>query len=456
MRVLLLSLAIAFALGSSASVKVDFDAPAGMVKPVNGVGQPPILGYDGYSLFYYLKEAGVPYSRLHDVGGPFGKNIYVDIPNIFRDFDADETKPENYDFAFTDLLMKALEENGVEPYFRLGVTIENAHAVRAYRIYPPKDFAKWARICEHVIRHYTEGWADGYRMKVSHWEIWNEPENGETVERNRMWKGTFEEYIRLYEIASKHLKARFPHLKIGGYASCGFYGISSSWGGNPKEKARVDYLHGCLTNFLSAAQSRQMPLDFFSFHCYDTPEHVAAQIVYCRRTLDAFGFSRTEMSLNEWFPCSGWPTLEALGSAKQAADIAAVLTVLQNGPVDDAEIYDAKATGGRFAPFFEPDTHRLRKAYYVYVMFNVLRKLGKAVPVSDVPAGIYACAATDGRGKGAIMLVNPLPTAQPIEFSAGAFKISSVQVVDETRDHERVSAWTELGPESVCLMEMER
>ena len=32
------------------------------------------------------------------------------------------------------------------PIFRLGETIENYHFVKAYRIYPPKDNAKWARI----------------------------------------------------------------------------------------------------------------------------------------------------------------------------------------------------------------------------------------------------------------------------------------------------------------------
>jgi hypothetical protein len=32
-----------------------------------------------------------------------------------------------------------------------------------------------------VIRHYTEGWANGFKMKVTYWEIRNEPnsEDGE-------------------------------------------------------------------------------------------------------------------------------------------------------------------------------------------------------------------------------------------------------------------------------------
>ena len=52
-----------------------------------------------------LTDAHIPYSRLHDVGGAFGSNRYVDIPNIFRNFDADGNDPASYDFAFTDELI---------------------------------------------------------------------------------------------------------------------------------------------------------------------------------------------------------------------------------------------------------------------------------------------------------------------------------------------------------------
>ena len=162
-------------------ISIDFTKSIGPVRPVHSTGQGPVLPglMPDFSMFRYLKEAGVPYARLHDVGGMFGGDLYVDIPNLFRDFDADENDPASYDFTFTDLYLKALVENGVEPYFRLGVTIENfARSIGpAYRIFPPKDFKKWARICEHVIRHYTEGWANGYRWKITYWEIWNEADD---------------------------------------------------------------------------------------------------------------------------------------------------------------------------------------------------------------------------------------------------------------------------------------
>ena len=107
-----------------AIINVDLNNIVGKMKPMHGVGQPPMTGIS-CSMFHYLKEAGIPYSRLHDVGGWLGGGLYVDIPNLFRDFDADENDPNSYDFAFTDYLLKNLLDNNCQPYFRLGVSIEN-------------------------------------------------------------------------------------------------------------------------------------------------------------------------------------------------------------------------------------------------------------------------------------------------------------------------------------------
>ena len=77
-------------------IKFNFDRKIGEIKAMHAVGQPPISGlHDTH--YHYLEEAHIPYSRLHDVGGQFGGYTYVDIPNIFRDFDADENDPKSYD-----------------------------------------------------------------------------------------------------------------------------------------------------------------------------------------------------------------------------------------------------------------------------------------------------------------------------------------------------------------------
>ena len=73
---------------SELNLKVDFRNITGTMKPMHGIGQPPVTGLSNF-FFPYLKRAGIPYSRLHDVGGMMGGNLYVDIPNIFRDFSAE-------------------------------------------------------------------------------------------------------------------------------------------------------------------------------------------------------------------------------------------------------------------------------------------------------------------------------------------------------------------------------
>ena len=122
-----------------ANLSVDFADIMGKIKPMHGVGQPPRTGLND-ALFQYLTRAGVPYSRLHDVGGWMGGGLFVDIPNLFRDFDADENDPASYDFAFTDKIIEGLIKAKCEPYFRLGVSIENEHMLKSYRIFSAQGF----------------------------------------------------------------------------------------------------------------------------------------------------------------------------------------------------------------------------------------------------------------------------------------------------------------------------
>ena len=99
---------------NTVKISVDFNEAGARIKPMHGIGQPPLTGISN-SLFYYLSRAGMPYSRLHDVGGWMGHGLYVDIPNLFRDFDADENDPASYDFAFTDRIIAGLIKEGCAP-----------------------------------------------------------------------------------------------------------------------------------------------------------------------------------------------------------------------------------------------------------------------------------------------------------------------------------------------------
>ena len=438
----------------AADVKVDFGKAVGPVKPVNGVGQPPLVGkLANYPMFHYLKEAGIPYSRLHDVGGWLGGGLFVDIPVIFPNFDADENDPKSYRFAYTDSLLKALDKYNVEPFFRLGVTIENfvSWGHPPMNILPPKDYAKWGRICEHVIRHYTEGWADGFKMKITYWEIWNEPENHPDDNLNPMFRGPFTEYMKLYGTVAPYLKAKFPHLKIGGYGHCGFYaGVGSDNVPAANSSPRTKYFVECSHKFLAAARDNKWPLDFFSYHSYSAPTEAMRQVRFADEHLNQYGFTadKCERVFNEWLP---YVKHENLGSALQAAGVAAELLALQNGPCDVACIYDARCGVGNYSPLFNPLTYKPHKAYYAFTAFNELRKRGTAVAAQATGDKNPYVVAAKGEKDAAVMLANDSDNAIPLSCDFQGRTVSSCRITDNDRTDAPIPFPSELPPRSFLV-----
>ncbi len=393
------------------TIAVDFGKTVGTIKPMHGVGQAPFNWMD-FSMFHYLKEAGIPFSRLHDVGGPFAQNAWVDIPNVFRDFDADVNDPASYDFGFTDKLIAALVEQGVEPFYRLGVTIETAVYIKPYRIFPPKDYQKWAEICEHVIRHYTEGWADGFHYTMRYWEIWNEPDGGEEdLSGNAMWQGTRKDYFEMYTVAAKHLKACFPHLKIGGYASCGFYAILKNYvkeaNSTPMTENFLEFFH----LFLAYIKEHDAPLDFFSWHSYDS---IAANVIYqnyAKEELIKAGYGHVETFLDEW-NCQ----VMLRGTAQHAAITAGMMLALQDTSLDGAMFYDARLGQSVYGGIFDPMSHKPLPAYYALTAFNRLYQLGEQVLLTQDMEDVYAVAAKKD-GRGAIVIANTTDKEIPVEVN---------------------------------------
>lgn len=403
------------------SIKIDFTKNLGKIKPIHGVGQPPFSGGRNYSMLHYLTEAGIPFSRLHDVGGAYGGGRFVDIPNLFRNFDADPEDPASYDFTFTDLLITALVKADVEPFFRLGVTIENDAAVKSYRIDPPKDPAKWAVICEKVIRHYTEGWADGFHYNIRYWEIWNEPENHNDPKRNEMWTGTADDYYELYNVTAKHLKKCFPHLKIGGYASCGFYAITTD-----RPSAREQYFMDFFDGFLKSVKENGAPLDFFSWHSYASIPATMKFADYAREQLDKYGFTDAETTCNEWNP-----EVNLRGTGRHAALTTGMMLAMQNSPLDSAMFYDARWGTSIYGSLFNPLTAAPFPAYYGFIAFNELYRLGTQAEVCCDDDGVYAAAAYRGT-EGCLVVANTSAADVPLKIETEG-TVTECRILDGER-----------------------
>ena len=387
----------------------DFMSPTGKIKPMHAVNNAPMF-WTFCDTFHYLTEAGIPYARLHDTGGILGGGVFVDVANLFPNFDADPDDPQNYEFGFTDHLLRELHAAGVQPFYRLGCTIENYHpSIGPRRSIPPKDPHKWAVICEHIIRHYNEGWADGYRMGITYWEIWNEPDNEPVIAENPMWRGTMEEYFTLYEITANHLKSCFPTLKIGGYASCGFYEIlNTAAAAQANVSSRTGYFIEFFEKFLAhiTSDGHKAPLDFFSWHSYAGPMENIRFAAYAREMLDKHGFTATESILNEWNP-----GIHRRGTLSDAAAIATMMIAMQNSSVDLLMYYDATFESS-YGGLFNPLTRQPFKAYYAMLAFNRLYQLGTQYALGGEVTGgmlgnnVWALAAGNGAEKQAILLVN--------------------------------------------------
>ena len=73
--------------------------------------------------------------------------------------------------------------------------------------YPPKDYKKWAELVYQWVKHCVE------RMDKRKWK--NGTGNSGTS-RTGYWKGTMEEYFKLYDYTADAVKRALPTAKFGG------------------------------------------------------------------------------------------------------------------------------------------------------------------------------------------------------------------------------------------------
>ncbi len=409
---------------------VNFNNECGKVKPMHAVNNAPVYKWQADQRITNMedyKAAGIPYARNHDASflNTYGGNHTVDVNFIFTDFDADPYDEASYDFACTDELVRVTELSGAKTFYRLGSKIE--HEIKKYNTLPPKDFKKWAVICEHIIKHYTEGWANGFHYDMEYWEIWNEADGTLDDSENKCtWGGTKKEFFEFYHIAATHLKECFPNLKIGG----------------PSLAFRVDWAE----DFLKQLKA---PLDFFSWHCYDHDvKEIMNKVAMYREMLDKYGFESTESILNEWNYVKGWEgdnflySVKTIMGLKGSAFTLAAMLACQNLPIDMLMYYDARpcAFNGLWAPY----TYEKLKCYYSFVAFNELYKLGTSVEVKSDTDNVYIAAAkNDTSAVAVICYYNDDDNAESVEVKLCAegidgYSNAEYYLLDEDHDLEKV------------------
>jgi len=261
------------------SIGVDLARPVGAFKPIYAW-----FGYDE-SNYTTMPRGEELLSELHDLSpvpvtirahhlltsGNGVPELKWSSSNVFH-LDA-RGKPV-YNFTITDQTFDEFQKAGVRPMVELGFMPKDLAAevpgITEYQLHypkptmggasnnPPKDYKMWGELVRAYTAHLVERYG---RRQVSTWyfEVWNEPDIG-------YWHGTPEEYFKLYDYAAAGVRAALPGAMVGGPASTG---PSSA-----KAQAFLEkFLEHCLHD-KSAADGKEVPLDFISFHPKGRPAMV--------------------------------------------------------------------------------------------------------------------------------------------------------------------------------------
>jgi xylan 1,4-beta-xylosidase len=204
---------------------------------------------------------------------------WVILDQIFDTFHASGIKP----LVEIGFMPKALSTHP-EPYRHDFPRVGDIYTGWAY---PPKDYQRWSDLVFQFVDHLRQRYGDA-EVKTWLWEVWNEPDIG-------YWKGTREEYFKLYDFSVEAVLRALPEARIGGPDTTG------PGNANAADFLRA-FLEHCARGKNYANGKIGSRLDFVSFHPKGAPtwrgDHVQMGISHQLGAIEQ-GFKITA-SFPEW------------------------------------------------------------------------------------------------------------------------------------------------------------
>lgn len=369
-------------------INVDFSKSAGKIKPLLALNSGPLATASlSVDLSETLREMGV--SCIRTRSHPVGR--VIDVHNLFPNFDLDERFPESFNFAPTDVYLRAAKDMGASILLCLGESSEPYELKRFSTI--PDDPEKWASVCERIIAHYNEGWGSGMKLGIKMVEIAFPIESMQNPD-DRI------RFFELYRTVSTRLRARFPRIKIGGFSSGGFHSLNH-YDPTDIERGYIDFLEDFLSYITSPETAS--PFDFFTWSCNaETPEELSLHMNYARNYLNQYGLKRTQSVVSDFSIDKNRATYR---DRAYPALLTSSLILAQKG--DAAMLFIDGNPESDGCPLFSLEDRRTPHTYAAYnalSAFGTLASLGTTVSVSeDYRHAIYSLAAFDGE-RGAILV----------------------------------------------------
>ncbi|MGY3055457.1 xylan 1,4-beta-xylosidase [Pedobacter sp. UYEF25] len=177
-----------------------------------------------------------------------------------------------YDWKIIDSIFDTYIKRGMKPLAQIGFMPEalsthpkpykhhwkpgdNYSDIFTGWAYPPKDYKKWGDLVYNWVKHSVARYGQK-EVESWYWEVWNEP--------NGYWKGTMEEYFKLYDYAADGLKRALPTAKIGG---ANIAGTSSSGA----QKWLNEFIKHCTVGTNYATGKIGSPMEALLFHAKGSP-----------------------------------------------------------------------------------------------------------------------------------------------------------------------------------------
>ena len=180
-----------------------------------------------------------------------------------------------YDWHKLDPAVDLIKQTGATPLMTIAIKPKVLFPTIDDKITDPNNYTAWDDLISAMVTHYKERGSG-----IIYWEIANEPDIGENG--GCPYRFTPEGYVRYYRHTAAAIRRADPDAKIGGPALA-----------NPESPI--------LPALLAAVQSDHIPLDFISWHIYNSdPLAIRATIDRKKELLKQFPDLHPETFLDEW------------------------------------------------------------------------------------------------------------------------------------------------------------
>jgi len=181
-----------------------------------------------------------------------------------------------YDWAIVNKIFDTYEQARAKPFVEIGfmpeaLSLKPEPYTRHWPVpddgtgwsYPPNDYHKWADLVSQWVQHSIDRYGKS-EVESWYWEVWNEPDIS-------YWRGTPDEYDKLYDYAALAVKRVLPAARVGGPASTG--------PANPRAAAFLQqFLEHCDHGTNYATGKAGAPLDFITYHAKGAPKLIDGHV----------------------------------------------------------------------------------------------------------------------------------------------------------------------------------